>query len=87
MPARPYALDTSPEAHVAEIAAIRRLPPAKRFARAHFLSQQARQMAFAAIRRQHPGITDDQLRLRFIAIAYGPQLAAKVERWRSESQQ
>ena len=86
MPARPYALDTSPEAHAAEIAAIRRLSPAKRFARAQFLSEQARQMAFAAIRRQHPGITDEQLRLRFIAIAYGPHLAAEVERWRSESQ-
>lgn len=86
MPARPYALDTSPEAHAAEIAAIRRLPPAKRFARARFLSEQARQMAFAAIRRQHPGITDEQLRLRFIVIAYGPHLAAKVKHWRSESQ-
>ncbi len=87
MPAPPYALDTSPEAHAAEIAAIRRLSPAKRFARARFLSEQARQMAFAAIRRQHPGINYEQLRLRFIAIADGPQLAAKVERWRSESQQ
>ena len=86
MPASPYALDTTPEAHAAEIAAIRRLSPAKRFARARFLSEQARQMAFAAIRRQHPGITDEQLRLRFIAIAYGPQLAAKVERWRREPQ-
>ena len=86
MPARPYALDTSPEAHVAEIAAIRRLSPAKRFARARFLSDQARRMAFAAIRRHHPEISDEQLRLRFIAIAYGPQLAAEVERWRREPQ-
>ena len=86
MPARPYALDTSPEAHAAEIAAIRRLSPAKRFARAQFLSEQARLMAFAAIRRQQPEISDEQLRLRFIAVAYGPELAAKVERWRSESE-
>jgi len=84
MPASPYALDTSPEAHAAEIAAIRRLSPAKRFARARFLSEQARQMAFAAIRRQEPEISDEQLRLRFIAVAYGPQLAAEVERWRRE---
>lgn len=86
MPASPYALDTSPEAHAAEIAAIRRLSPAKRFARARFLSDQARQMAFAAIRRHQPEISDEQLRLRFIAVAYGSQLAAEVERWRREPQ-
>ena len=84
MPMQPYTLDTSPEAHAAELAAIRRLPPAKRFARAQFLSDQARQMAFAAIRRQQPGISDEQLRLKFIAIAYGPRVAADLERWRNE---
>lgn len=80
----PYTLDTSPEAHDAEIAAIRRLPPAKRYSRARFLSCQTRRMAFAAIRRQHPGISDEQLRLRFMEIAYGPELAASVEQWRAE---
>jgi len=41
-------------------------------------------MAFAAIRRQQPGISDEQLRLKFIAIAYGSQVATDVERWRNE---
>ena len=55
----PYTLDTSPDAHAAELAAIRCLPSAKRFARARFLSHQAQQMAFTAIRRQQPGISDE----------------------------
>ena len=40
-----------------------------------------RRLAFEAIRRRHPSYDDAAVRLAFIALAYGSDLAAAVGRW------
>ena len=42
-------------------------------------------MAFAAIRRRHPELDDDEVQLLFIELTYGKALAADVRRWKAES--
>ncbi|MFM7520197.1 MAG: hypothetical protein ACKO9B_06980 [Planctomycetota bacterium] len=35
-----------------------------------------------AIRRRHPGLTEDDVQLAYIELAYGGELSAKVRCWR-----
>ncbi len=36
-------------------------------------------MAFEAIRRRHPDFSDEEVRLRFIELTYGSELAESVK--------
>jgi hypothetical protein len=40
-----------------------------------------------AIRRRHPDANETDVRLRYIELAYEPNLAADVRRWLGERQQ
>jgi hypothetical protein len=58
-PGRP--LDTSPEAHRVQGELYARMGPAARLSVAFDLSEAARRMALAGIRRRHPDYTDEQV--------------------------
>ena len=45
------------------------------------MSQRGRRLAFDAIRVRYPNADDMEIRLRFIELAYGADLAADVRRW------
>lgn len=45
------------------------------------MSNQVKQMAFAAIRRRHPEFDEDEVRLKFIELTYGKTLADNVREW------
>jgi hypothetical protein len=62
------------ELDLRQLAIMRRLSPARRLAMAFDLCESARRLAIAGIRRQYPGISDEELykQLRFrIRLAYG----------------
>ena len=76
-----FSTDTSDEACHVQLDLIRRMTPVERFLKACAMSQRCRQMAMDAIRRHHPGICESELRLKFIELAYGRDLADQVRDW------
>jgi hypothetical protein len=79
-----YTTDTSPEAMAVQLECMRRLTPQQRVRRSCALSRQVRRMAFAAIRRRHPHLSDRDVQLAFIGLAYGERLANDVRLWQRE---
>ena len=79
--------DTSDEALAVQLECLRQMTPQERLRRACAWSGQIRRMAFDAIRRRHPEYTEDNVRLRFIALTYGQALADEVRRWQMEQRQ
>ncbi|MBD3675410.1 MAG: hypothetical protein HUJ26_17995 [Planctomycetaceae bacterium] len=47
-------------------------------------SEKIRRMAFEAIRRRHPEYNENEVRLRFIELTYGEQLARDIRNWQQE---
>ena len=79
-----YTTDTSPEAYDIQIELIRRMSPQERLRKAFGLSRHLKRMAFDAIRRRHPEFDDRALRMRFIQLTYGKELADELKRWLKE---
>ncbi len=79
---RPYTTDTSPEARAVQLELQRRMSPDERLEKAFSLSNGLRRMAMDAIRRRHPDFDEDQVRIKFIELTYGKDLAAGVQLWR-----
>ncbi|QDU74492.1 hypothetical protein Pan97_15000 [Bremerella volcania] len=75
----PYAADTHPEALEVQLNLFRNMTGQQRVAKAISLSGQVIAMSKAAIRRQHPEFTEQQVVLMFIEQNYGPNLARAVE--------
>lgn len=59
----------------------RQMTPQQRLQKAFGLSTQLRNMAFAAIRRRYPEYSEQQIRLKFIEVTYGKELADDVRQW------
>lgn len=79
--------DTSDEAIAVQLGLLRQMSPQERLRRACAWSGQLRRMAFAATRRRHPECSELEVRLRFIELTYGKELADDVRNWqRVESQ-
>ncbi len=70
--------DTTPEAAAAQIEALRRLGPGGRAALALSWSRTICSLSKRAIAQVHPGISDDELTVRFVAAHYGEELAKAV---------
>ncbi|QEG40772.1 hypothetical protein [Roseimaritima ulvae] len=75
---QPYTTDTSREAEAIQLELLRRMSPADRIAKMCNLSASLRRMAFDAIRRRHPKIGESEVRLKFIELTYGKELADAV---------
>ena len=76
--------DTSPDADEAQLECFRRLTPQERLRKMIESSRRGRDLAMAAIRRRNPGIPESEVRLRYLALAYGNELASEVKRWLGE---
>lgn len=70
--------DTSPEAERVQIELLRKATPARRFRLARSLSQTMIQVSRANIRRLHPEMDEEELKLLFVEIYYGKELAERV---------
>ena len=71
-------LDTTPEAEAVLIQLQRAQPPARRLAEAVSASNRVAEQCKSAIRRMNPGISEDEIRLRFIELNYGSEIALSV---------
>lgn len=85
MPSFESVSDTSFDADEAQLACFRRLSPQERLRKMLASSRRGRDLAMAAIRRDQPGIPEHEVRLQYLAIAYGDELAAEVRRWLGDS--
>lgn len=74
----PYTTDTSTEAAEIQLDLWRAMSGQERIEKVSALSVQLRNMAFDAIRRRHSEFSDEQVRLKFIELTYGKELAAGV---------
>lgn len=76
--------DTSADAAAVQLQCIRDMPPQERLRKGCALTNRGRRLAKEAIRRRHPGATEDEVHLHFLAIAYGDAVADDVRRWLQE---
>ncbi len=77
-PAPAEILDTTPEAEAVLIQLLRAKPPARRLEEAVSASNRVAEQCKNAIRRMNPGISEDEVSLRFIELSYGPEIAHSV---------
>jgi len=74
--------DTAVEAASVQMDLLRAMPAAQRLNKALALSCEMMRLSKAAIRRRHPGFTEDEVRNMFIELNYGKELADQVREWR-----
>jgi hypothetical protein len=79
-----YTTDTSAEAHAVQMDCLRAMTPQQRIELTCSISQQVRRMAFDAIRRLNPQLSEEEVQLVFIELTYGKLLSDEVRRWREE---
>ncbi len=79
--------DTSDEALAVQLQCLRQMSPRERLRRACAWSGQVRRMAFDAIRRRHPEYSEDEVRLTFLELTYGKELAEEVRVWQQVQRQ
>lgn len=80
----PETSDTSEEALEVQLQCLRQMSPHERLRRACAWSGQIRRMAFDAIRRRHPAYSEADVRLKFIELTYGQELADGVRNYLRE---
>ncbi len=73
-----YAADTHAEANEVQLQLIRNMPPVRHIQRTVELSRQLKNMLLAALKRIHPNLDDEEIRLLFIEQVYGKELADGV---------
>jgi hypothetical protein len=73
--------DTAAEAEAVQLECIRRMSPLERLRAGCRMSSRVRRLAFEAIRGRHEDADEMEVRLRFIELAYGANLAADVRLW------
>lgn len=75
-------LDTTPEAESVLIELLRARPPACRLEDAVSASNRVAEQCKDAIRRMNPRISEDEVKLRFIELNYGAEIAERVRHYR-----
>lgn len=79
-PIRARSADTDPESERIQIELLRKASPARRASIALELSAMVIGLARRALRRNLPGASPDELRLRFVELHYGKEAADLVRR-------
>jgi hypothetical protein len=74
----PHLSDTRPEAEGVQTELFRRASPGRKLSLALSLSGSVCVLSRRAIRRARPGLTDEEVGLRFVALHYGTDLAEAV---------
>jgi hypothetical protein len=75
---RPSSLDTSPEAHAAQLSAWRRMGPQRRLLLALQMSDEIRQVALCGIRHRHPEYTEEEARFALFRHLLGHELFVRA---------
>jgi hypothetical protein len=75
---RTQSMDTSPEAERVQIELLRKASPIKKFGIVRSLSQSLIQASRRNIQQLHPDITEEELRLIFIEMHYGKEIANRM---------
>lgn len=70
--------DTSPDAERVQIELLRRASVAERAACMHTMTAWTIELARRGIQRANPGLSDEEVGLRFVELHYGRQLADRV---------
>lgn len=73
--------DTSPETEKVQIELLRQATVAERFAMMESLSAMAVGLSRRAIARAHPELTPEELKLKWVELHYGKELAARVREY------
>ena len=79
-----YTTDTSTDALDVQLGCLRRMSPQQRIRQTSALSRSVKKMAFDAIARRYPDLSDELVQLKFIELTYGEALAAEVCTWMRE---
>lgn len=74
-----YTTDTSDEAAAVQLEGMRRMSPTERANKMCKHSASLRRMGMDAIRRRHPEHDQHEIRLKFIELTYGKELADAVQ--------
>ena len=83
MSTRASIIDTSPEADLVLIELIRNKPAHNRLRNAIDSSNRVAEQCKEAIRRRHPEISDNDVKLRFVELNYGNEIANELRAWLS----
>ena len=70
--------DTSSDAYEVQMSLLRAAGPSRRAATALAMSRMVCALSRRAIRTASPGLSDDELTVRFVEAHYGAELGAKV---------
>ena len=73
--------DTHPEAARVQIELLRKATVAERFSKVRSLTARTARLSKRAIARANAGSTPDELRLKFIELHYGKDLAERVREY------
>lgn len=73
--------DTSPEAEKVQIELLRQATVAERFAMMESLTTMTINLSRRAIARAHPELTPEELKLKWVELHYGKELAARVREY------
>ena len=73
--------DTNREAELVLLELVRKKPAIVRLRDACAASRRVAQQCKNAIRRRHPDLSDDEVKLQFIELHYGKKLASEVRAW------
>lgn len=73
-------VDTNEKTEKVLISIIRKKSPSQKLSQVFSLSQMAIQLSKRAIRRANPNLDDNEIKLLFIELHYGKDLANKVRR-------
>ncbi len=76
--------DTSPEAEKVQIELLRKLTVAERFAKVRALTARTVRLSKRAIARANPNLSPEELKVRFIELHYGKELAQRVRAYLRE---
>lgn len=75
---RTQSVDTSPEAEAILIAGVRAFTPTRRLQIMNHLTGSARRLAWRQFRAQHLDLPEQEARLRWAELIYGPEVIAPV---------
>jgi len=70
--------DTSPEAHRIHVELLRQAGPQRRLQLGRSMSAFAIGQTWRAIRQAHPGASEAEVKLRFVELTYGRELATRL---------
>lgn len=76
--------DTQPEAERVQIELARRAAPAEKFAQVRSLTDLVVRLSRGAIARAHPGLSPEEVDLKWVELNYGKSLAAELREYRKQ---